>query len=68
MRSQKRIQRTTLAFSDGQKNEKKILTRKEFLLRFSVTSPKLLTTYLTVYGLKSLSFISAFVYDKKQKN
>ena len=45
---QARIQYTTLPFSDGRENEKKLETTKEFLLRFSLTSPKLLTVYLTI--------------------
>ena len=48
MRFHKKIQGATLPFSDvGKMKTRKTEATKEFLLRFSLTSPKLLTAYLT---------------------
>ena len=50
MRFHKKIQGATLPFSDvGKMKTRKTEATKEFLLRFSLTSPKLLTAYLTFY-------------------
>ena len=77
MRFQTRIQCTTLSFSDGQKNVKKIRDSKGVfavvlndLTKTSDCIPHgLLIAKLNAFGFdkKSLSFISAYLYNRKQK-
>ena len=76
MRFQTRIQCTTLPFRDGRKNEK-IRDNKGVFAAVLTNLPKgfdciphgLLIAKLNAFGFdkKSLSFISAYLYNKKQK-